>query len=281
MGGDVETDVRTGLPARPECMRDAAQPLLGDVGSQALDLLSLSVARKKVLDAVEARAGVVEEFVGDSVSVGVRAKNGRVVEQLEAHVDTDGKSGTDKGTDPVNPVVAGERAVHDGRAERTSGVERATGVVDRERLADEERKTDSERSDEGGTVLLNGKHEDGEDQHRGHEHLDPEALHDRGTATKSGGSTERTGSETIGKRSASKTTGDLSNGKEDTTDGGDATDENKGKSHSGVEEAARDTEEAPDSSTERAAKHERDEEAVVRSARAFRMFGANVRSQDN
>lgn len=204
-----------------------------------LDLLGLLGAREEQLDAVETRAHVGVVLVGDSVSVSVRAEVGRVVEPLEALVDGNSKSGTDKRTNPVDPVVVGEAAVHDGGAEGTGGVEGATSVVDREGLADEEGETDGKRCDEGGTVLLNSKHEDGENEHRGHEDLDPESLGDRCTTTEGGGSAKWAGGEAISEGRAGKTTGELSNGKEDTTERGDAADEDECECHCWVEDHQR------------------------------------------
>lgn len=46
------------------------------------------------------------------------------------------------------------------------------------KMADEECETDTDRCNEGGTVLLCGEHEDGEDEQGGQEHLDEEATGD-------------------------------------------------------------------------------------------------------
>lgn len=50
-------------------------------------------------------------------------------------------------------------------------------------LSDEQRETDADRSEEGGSVLLGCEHEDAEDEFKGQEHLNEQALHDRCVAT--------------------------------------------------------------------------------------------------
>ena len=68
-------------------------------------------------------------------------------------------------------MVGVDRSDNDTGSERSGRVERATSVVDAEELGNKESDSNTNWGDEGAAVLLGSKHEDGEDEHSGEEHL--------------------------------------------------------------------------------------------------------------
>lgn len=142
-------------------------------------------------------------------------------------------------------MVAVEVMVHGCRTKSTRRIERATGEVDSDELGDEKRETDADRGDERALMLLGRKHEDGEDQFGGEEHLDEKTLHDRGATTKRGLDGERAGKhagDEGGGRHASKK---LDDEQQDTSEPGQGTDQAHAEGDGGVEQATADAEEDP------------------------------------
>ena len=58
-----------------------------------------------------------------------------VIEILDEAVIPSSKRATEKRTDPVNPMIAGERCTGNGGTEAAGGIEGAAGVVDAYRLS--------------------------------------------------------------------------------------------------------------------------------------------------
>ena len=99
-----------------------------------------------------------------------------VIHELDELVVSGREAGSHRGPEPVDPVIAGEIAVHDAGAERADGVQAAAGVVDAQELGDEQAETDADGGEEGGFGFLGREHEDRDDQEGGEEHLDEQAL---------------------------------------------------------------------------------------------------------
>ena len=68
---------------------------------------------------------------------------GLVLQDFDELVEPRRHDRSQKGSQPVDPVVADEMVIHHGRPERSRGVEAAAGEVDACELGDEEGEADS------------------------------------------------------------------------------------------------------------------------------------------
>lgn len=75
-------------------------------------------------------------------------------------------------------MVAGEVPGDYAGPEAPGRVQTAAGIEDSDQFGDKQCKADTDRGEEGGFVLFGCEHEDGDDEHRGEEHLHEDALGD-------------------------------------------------------------------------------------------------------
>lgn len=119
-----------------------------------------------------------------------------VLKPLEQGVNQEGQEGTCKGANPVDPVVV-YKTDNDSRTERPRRVDRSAGPIGSRDVRNEDRDTDANGRKERRAMLLDGEEVDRQDELRGQEHLDEEALGYSGTAAQSVGDAERAGEDSV------------------------------------------------------------------------------------
>lgn len=151
-----------------------------------------------------------------------------VAQELNSLIKPKSDQGADYRTNPVNPVLAGETCSNDTRSQTSGRIQTSTCVIDTTHLSDEEGEADAHGGDEGGAVLLGSKHEYGEDELEGQNSLDEHALRE-GHPIAQGGADAELGREHDLRQACSCDAAEkLRDEDEDSTDGRDGADENKG-----------------------------------------------------
>lgn len=121
----------------------------------------------------------------------------------------------------VNPMLPVENTRDHTRPKTPRWVQRASRVEDTYQLGNEERQADAHGCDEGGFVLLLGKHEDGEDQLGGEYGLDEDATHDGRRGRERGAHVEFSGEHDFDQERSEDGAGKLGYDEEDETSDGD------------------------------------------------------------
>lgn len=94
---------------------------------------------------------------------------------------------------PVDIMISWEVTRNGARSETSRWVETASGEEDAHHLSNKETESNSDGCQKGGFMLLSRKHEDGEYEETGEEHLDKHTAGDAGTGTKRGGDVQGPG----------------------------------------------------------------------------------------
>lgn len=183
---------------------------------------------------------------------------GLVVKELEGVVETNREDGTEDRTDPVDPVVVGERLSNNAGAQRSSGVDTSAGGEDGNQMANEERHSNGEGSHEGGSVLLDGEEQHGQTQLGSAEHLDPHSSGSGHTVTESVDEGDGAGGQGVGDTSSGHTGEELGDGQAQSSDGRNGTNKGEGESDTRVELTSGDSEEDEDVDEEGEAEAEGD-----------------------
>lgn len=139
---------------------------------------ALGVERTRVLAVADkVPDSNVDRLQASDFFVAILVEDDRVILQdLQELEVNDTKNSADQGSNPVDPVVVVEAASHNGRTEGSRRIETGSSPYNCEQVAGQECQTNADGSKVGSSVLLDGHHEDREDQNRGHEHLDQESL---------------------------------------------------------------------------------------------------------
>lgn len=109
-----------------------------------------------------------------------------VPQQLHQPIKPRGDDRPQARPDPVDPVIAVEAGQHDARPKTPRRVQAGAREVRARQHGDEQRQAEPDGRDEGGPLLLDGQEKHGEDEEDGQEHLDEDALRDRGAAAEGG-----------------------------------------------------------------------------------------------
>lgn len=181
-----------------------------------------------------------------------------VVEELEQVVETNGEDGSENRSDPVDPVVVGERLSNNAGTKRSGRVNTGSSGPDSDKMSNEERHSDGEGSHEGSSVLLNSEEENGQTELSSAEHLNPETSSSGDAITKGVDERDGAGGKSISDTSSGHTGEELGNGEAESSDGRHSADEGKSEGDTRVELTSGNSEEDEDVDEEREAETERD-----------------------
>ena len=187
-----------------------------------------------------------------------------VAQQLEHLPDTEGNERPDHGTDPVDPVVDGERLGGNTGAKSTGRVETGTGVVDTDQVSQEQRDTNDHGGKSVSRRLFHRHEKHSKTQQRGTEGFDHKTTTLGAATTETVGESNGTGSHGRGGTSSSHTSDDLGNHHEQTPDGVDGTSSDQSKGDSRVQVTTRDSGDEENGHHDPETETERDHDQLLR-----------------
>lgn len=175
---------------------------------------------------------------------------GLVVQELQQVPESGRDEGTEKWTNPVDPVVVREGGSSDTWTERSGWVKTSTSVVDTDQVTNEQGKTNGEWSHVSSSVLLNSHEQDGDTENSSTESLEEDTLGSGSGTTETVSKSNWTWSHGGSGTSSSHTGNHLGEDHEGSSDWWNGTDKDKSSCDSWVQVTTRNSEEDEDTDSD-------------------------------